>query len=165
MGYIPTNISTPNDGLGDSLRTFAGNADTMFGELYAGVVFKEAGKGLSTNDFTDLEQAKLANIASGAEVNVQPNWAQEDETADDFIKNKPVGVLALITSARFTGSGQSYTLPVGSTAIKGWINDAVQHLEKLGFESDLNTFTQTDNIVTFKKTISAGQRIYIDYYL
>lgn len=70
-----------------------------------------------------------------------------------------------INSIRFTGSGQDYDLPTGAIAFKCWINDAVQHLEEFGFESDLNTFTQTGDTITFKKTISINQRIYIDYYL
>lgn len=35
----------------------------------AGKVDKETGKGLSTNDYTDAEQTKLAGIAAGAQVN------------------------------------------------------------------------------------------------
>lgn len=69
-----------------------------------------------------------------------------------------------ISSFRFVGAGQTYTLPAGCTALKAWVNDAVQHLEETGYESDLNTFTQLGAVVTFKKTITAGQRIYIDYY-
>lgn len=41
------------------------------------------------NNFTDSEKTKLAGIESGAEVNVQSDWNQTDNTADDFIKNKP----------------------------------------------------------------------------
>lgn len=52
-------------------------------------VDSEAGKGLSTNDFTDTLKNKLDGIESGAEVNVQSNWTQTDTTADDYIKNKP----------------------------------------------------------------------------
>ena len=70
----------------------------------------------------------------------------------------------IITSIPFAGAGQDYVLPTGAIAIKGWINDAPQHLEQIGFESYLNTFTQTGATVTFKKTITAGQRIIIDYY-
>lgn len=40
--------------------------------------------------FTRTEQVKLENIQAGAEVNVQPDWNQTDDTQDDFIKNKPV---------------------------------------------------------------------------
>lgn len=36
-----------------------------------------------------LDKQKLDNIASGAEVNVQSDWSQSDNTKDDFIKNKP----------------------------------------------------------------------------
>lgn len=53
------------------------------------------GKGLSTNDYTTAEKEKLAGIAAGAEVNVQSDWSQSDNTADDYIKNKPtLGALA-----------------------------------------------------------------------
>lgn len=38
-----------------------------------------------------LPQNKLqtAGVAEGAEVNVQANWNQTTDTADDYIKNKP----------------------------------------------------------------------------
>lgn len=36
-----------------------------------------------------LDKQKLDAIASGAEVNVQSDWSQSDNTKDDFIKNKP----------------------------------------------------------------------------
>lgn len=35
------------------------------------------------------DKSKLDNIASGAEVNVQSDWSQSDNTKDDYIKNKP----------------------------------------------------------------------------
>lgn len=53
-------------------------------------VDKKAGKELSTNDFTTNEKTKLAGIADGAEVNVQSDWNQTDNTKDDYIKNKPI---------------------------------------------------------------------------
>ena len=52
-------------------------------------VDKVSGKGLSTNDFTNTLKNKLDGIASGAEVNVQSDWNQSTNTADDYIKNKP----------------------------------------------------------------------------
>ena len=52
-------------------------------------VDKVTGKGLSTNDYTTDEKDKLAGIDSGAQVNVQSDWTQEVNTADDYIKNKP----------------------------------------------------------------------------
>lgn len=55
----------------------------------AGKVDKVAGKGLSTNDFTNTLKDKLDGVAAGAEVNVQSDWNQSDNAKDDFIKNKP----------------------------------------------------------------------------
>lgn len=52
-------------------------------------VDKETGKGLSTNDYTTVEKTKLAGIAEGAEVNIQSDWNQVDNSKDDYIKNKP----------------------------------------------------------------------------
>jgi len=43
----------------------------------------------NTNAFTDAEQSKLNGIASGAEVNVQADFNETDNTNDAFIKNKP----------------------------------------------------------------------------
>lgn len=45
----------------------------------------EPDKGL----MTDTEREKLSGIAAGAQVNVQPDWEQDDTTADDYIKRKP----------------------------------------------------------------------------
>ena len=60
-----------------------------------GKVDKVEGKGLSTNDFTDTDALKLAGIEDGAEVNVQADWDEADNTADNYIKNKPdLGVYA-----------------------------------------------------------------------
>lgn len=89
MAQVILNISTPNDGLGDPLRTAFDEQNGMNTELYTTKVDKETGKGLSTNDFTDLAETKLDGIASNAEVNVQSDWLQADNTQDDFIKNKP----------------------------------------------------------------------------
>ena len=69
MSQIPIDISTPNDGLGDPLRTAFNSVNLMFSELYGSVVFKETGKGLSTNDFNNgisrLERS-MSNSSSGS---------------------------------------------------------------------------------------------------
>lgn len=41
------------------------------------------------NNFTTTLKDKLDGIESGAEVNVQADWNQSDNAADDYIKNKP----------------------------------------------------------------------------
>lgn len=55
----------------------------------AGKVDKVEGKQLSTEDYTTAEKEKLSGIEAGAQVNVQSDWNQTDESADDYIKNKP----------------------------------------------------------------------------
>lgn len=57
--------------------------------LLTGKVDKENGKGLSSNDYTDTEKSKLANIAAGAEINVQADWDETDSNSDSYILNKP----------------------------------------------------------------------------
>lgn len=63
-------------------------ATTIAAEL-GNKVDKIEGKGLSTNDYTDEEKAKLASISEGAGKAIQPDWNQNDSTAKDYIKNKP----------------------------------------------------------------------------
>ncbi len=41
------------------------------------------------NNFTNANKTKLNDIEAGAEVNVQSDWNQTNNTADDYIKNKP----------------------------------------------------------------------------
>lgn len=64
---------------------------TGLSQLWAKVkelfVAKEAGKGLSTNDYTTDEKTKLNGIEAGAKVNVQSDW--NATSGDAFIKNKP----------------------------------------------------------------------------
>lgn len=51
-------------------------------------VAKEAGKGLSTNDFTTELKNKLDGIAAGAQVNVKPDWSAGAGTPSEIL-NKP----------------------------------------------------------------------------
>ena len=48
--------------------------------------------------FTAADHSKLDGIAANAEVNVQSDWGQSTDTADDYIKNRPT----VITSAERT---------------------------------------------------------------
>ena len=58
--------------------------------LIDGKVDTVSGKGLSTEDYTTTEKSKLAGIAAGAEVNVNPDW--NATSGDAQILNKPVVV-------------------------------------------------------------------------
>lgn len=89
MSQIHINTSFPNDNLGDPLRTAFNATESNFDDLYANKVDKVAGKDLSSNDYDDLSALKLSGIEEGAEKNVQADFLQSDETADDYIKNKP----------------------------------------------------------------------------
>ena len=81
--------------------------------LLAAKVDKEAGKGLSSNDFTTAEKNKLAGIAAGAEVNVQADWNQTNVDADDYIKNKPsIGVYTAGNGIDITNGQISVTTQV-----------------------------------------------------
>lgn len=53
-------------------------------------VAKEAGKTLTSNDFTDELKTKLEGVANNANKNVQADWNEADTGSDAFIKNKPV---------------------------------------------------------------------------
>lgn len=82
--------------------------------LVGNKVDKVSGKGLSTNDYTTSEKNKLNGIATGAEVNVQPDWNVTDHTSAAFIKNKPT----LSTTGGITYSdAQPTTLSAGMTWI------------------------------------------------
>lgn len=85
------------------------NADAIY-VLQSGKVDKVAGKGLSANDYTDTDKAKLAGIASGAEVNVQADWTQADSTKDNFIKNKPT-LATVATSGSYNDLSNKPTIP------------------------------------------------------
>ena len=157
MSRIPIDISTPNDGLGDPLRVAFNAVNTMFIELYDKSVFKEAGKGLSTNDYTTLEQTKLAGIAAGAEVNVQADMLQDDDLQDDFVKNKDAVLLGRTPPQIQTYAGVStFTIPVGLTV------SMVVLVRTVLWEID--EWTQTDNILTITKTMNTGNRIQINFY-
>lgn len=96
MAQIIHNISTPNDGLGDELRTAFDHQNEMNTDLYTNKVDKIAGKDLSENDFTDALKLKLENLDADAEQNVQADWLQDDDTADDYIKNKPTELFSSV---------------------------------------------------------------------
>lgn len=59
----------------------------LFTKIKSFFVAKEAGKGLSTNDFDATYKSKLDGIETGAQKNVQSDWSAA--SGDGFIKNKP----------------------------------------------------------------------------
>jgi len=98
-----------NDGTGEPLRQAFQEQQAMNTELYATKVDKVVGKELSSNDFTDANVIKLGGIEDGAEVNVQPDWEQSDETADDYIKNKPTELFSSVGYFHYTDTATQTT--------------------------------------------------------
>ena len=82
--------------------------------LLADKVDKETGKGLSSNDYTSEEKAKLANIATGAEVNVNADW--NAVSGDAQILNKPTIPSATSQLTNDSGFITSSDVPEGAAA-------------------------------------------------
>jgi hypothetical protein len=111
MGKITHDISSPNDGLGDVLRQAFENQNAMNTELYDSTVKKVTGKGLSDVNYSSADKAKLDSIALNAQVNVQADWLQEDDTQDNFIKNKPS--IEKFPKTQFIANGITATYDIG----------------------------------------------------
>lgn len=157
MAQTIINISTPNDGQGDPLRSAFNQVNDMFTELYDKSVFKVAGKGLSSNDFDDTAQTKLSEIEARAQKNIQSDLAQEDNTKDDFVKNKDFAFGERFAVQIEIYSGVStFTLPIGAKVSQVLLVRAVLW--------ELDEWTQTDNVLTITKTMNTGNRIQINFY-
>lgn len=75
-------------------------------------VAQEAGKTLTSNDYTDAERAKLANIEAGAQANVQSDWSAV--SGDAAILNKPqipTATSDLTNDSGFISSESDPTVP------------------------------------------------------
>ncbi len=154
MAQILIDISTPNDGLGDPLRTAFDSTNLNFTELFNNKVDKVAGKDLSDNNYADADVTKLAGIAAGAEVNVQSDWNQNDTGQDDYIKNKPniEGHFFDVFFLEEVSSGsEDFTLPIGVIATS-------VHIER-GFRLSTE-WSQTDQTVNIPG-IATGKRVSI----
>ena len=126
-------------------------------------VDKETGKGLSTNDFTDALKTKLDGIAAGAEVNVQANWNEADNTADSYIQNKP-NLSAVATSGAAsdvsydnTNSGMTAddvqeAVDELSSGLASHTGDTVIHVTA----QDKSTWNGKQYSLTFDNTPTAG---------
>lgn len=148
------NVSQPNDGLGDSLRQSFIETNENFSELYNNKVDKELGKGLSDNNFTDDEQVKLLNIQENAEQNVQSDWAQNDNTQDDYIKNKPdtLGFQSVYNSEVLSTGVETFNLPSGVVV-------AMVHVER-GLKLSTE-WSQVSNVLTIAGLTATGKRVSI----
>lgn len=105
-------------------------------------VDKVSGKGLSTNDFTNTLKNKLDGIAANAEVNVQSDWSQSDDSADDYIKNKPnLGGAALMDVVTEWSSTTSDENIPSEKLVKSSLDNKVDKVSGKGLST--NDFTTT----------------------
>lgn len=119
----------------------------------AGKVDKVSGKNLSTEDYTTAEKTKLAGIETGAEANIQSDWEQSDNTADDFIKNKPTLGSAASRSVVLSLSNAGSGLPTSGTVYSA-LENKVDKVTGKGLS--------TEDYTTAEKTKLAGLSNYDD---
>ena len=95
-----------------------------------------AGKGLSTNDFTNDLKTKLDGIASGAEVNVQSDWNVTDTTSDAYILNKPD--LTTYATKTFVSDEVAKAVTGGTVDLSGYAK-----VDDVGDKTNLTTTEKT----------------------
>ncbi len=123
-------------------------------------VDKVAGKGLSTNDFTNTLKTKLDGIQDGAEVNVNADW--NAVSGDAQILNKPTIPAGQVNSDWNATSGVAQilnkpTIPtttaeISDTLNKRYVTDA--NLTTIGNQSGVNTGDETDATIKSKLGIT-----------
>ncbi len=103
-----TELLTPTD----QVLSINGNTGAISAAQIAAAV--EAAS--DSNTFTDAEKTKLTGIATGAEVNVQADFNETDNTNDAFIKNKPT----IPTNNNQLTNGAGFTTNTGTvTGVSG----------------------------------------------
>lgn len=133
-GAVYTALQNVHIDVDTTLDTTSNNpiANSAVATALNGKVDAVNGKGLSTNDYTDADQSKLSGIATGAEVNVQSNWNESDNSSDAYIQNKPTALSA------FTNDS-------------GFITNTVNNLTNYYTTSTIYTKTEVDNLISAAK--------------
>lgn len=129
-------------------------------------VDKVDGKGLSTNDYTNAEKTKLAGIESGAQKNVQPDWALT--SGDGAIKNKPTiptNVSDLTNDMKYQTKGEVETniirmldtLDLADGDIPSTIDEGEYFISALMQENGLVKAKKTQFATMFTVNLEAAQ--------
>jgi len=123
-------------------------------------------------ELTSLDDNDWGYVVDVSDTSESPQGTSKKfrkSTLWDYIRGKAdarYGTVTVISNQRYEAAGQDYILPLaGATASIAYIDDYPQHLEDPSFLSDLNTYIQTGDTITFKQTIETGSRIRIYYYL
>jgi hypothetical protein len=77
------------DGLATKQDVISDLSDIRAGAALGATAVQDPNYVHTDNNYTDSDEAKLAGIEAGAEVNVQANWNESDSSSDSFIQNKP----------------------------------------------------------------------------
>lgn len=72
--------------------------------------------------------------------------------------NSPIQVY---TFDRLTVATQDFAIPIGKTVKWAQVNGTIYNLEDTTNTTEFNTFTQTDNVVTFKDSLEIGNYLII----
>lgn len=158
--------------VGVSNATYNNGSDNMFigkGTLENVITGKnlvsDASYVHTDNNYTTAEKNKLSGIASGAEVNVQSDWSQSDNTKDDFIKNKPT--IPTLTSQLENDSGfiTSSSLPDLTDYVKNtdYASASTGGVIKknAGYGTDVSSGFLTSNTRTYAEYTSGVNQLFI----
>lgn len=100
------------------------------------------------NGITTEQTAKLAGVAEGAEVNVQANWNQTTNTADDYIKNKPTIPTAADGSETKINAGTNVTVTGSGTSASPYVVNAVVSLTQV----QRDALTPVEGLIVYNNT-------------
>ncbi len=98
------------------------------------------------NNFSTEEKNKLASIASGAEKNIQSDWAQTDENEEDFIKNKP-NLADVALSGSYVDLIDEPTSLSYFTNDPGFIDNTVNDLKNYYLKSDVYSKLEINDLL------------------
>lgn len=122
-----------------------------------------------------LVYAKMLTIAEGAEVNVQPDWNQTDNTQDDFIKNKPSTISYLAKGTAVLGDCEgaddikTVIFPsVGTNnymVVASMVSTGSNHTVDNDVIWMIREKTNTSFKVTMREVASLAQNLSLDYIL
>ena len=99
------------------------------------------------NNYTSTEKTKLSGIAPGAEVNVQSDWNEADDTKDGFIKNKP-DLTAYIQKSQTAGLFKNDgTIDTNTYATTSQIPDISGKADKSEMTVTDGTGTDVDKVI------------------
>lgn len=138
-----------------------------------GKVDAKSGKGLSTNDYTNVEKQKLSGIASGAQANViesvKVNGTKIEPSSKAVDVTVPTKISQLTNDSGFQTSTQVDSIVTGKeyqtqSQVQSLINSAVGNITSIKYQKVTSLPLQGSNGVIYLVAHSHGtQDIYDEY--